>query len=338
MALGRSVFLWDAETGGIAELTTLTGGSDGDSAVVTCVRFMRGSGAGPYLVIGTSNGEAQLWDCARGRQVRAFRECHAARIGSAAWTDHMLALGSMDSTISLHDVRQDEHHVATLQGHEHEVCGLEWSPFTAPGTSGLPQLASGGDDNLLNVWDPESFSLSSTGSDSACGITPRLTLTQHCAAVKALAWCPWQQNLLASGGGTADRTLRLWNTSTGVCVSSADTKSQVTSIQWSLTRRELVTAHGFSLNQLSLWKYPKLEKIADITGHEKRILHTALSPDGTMIVSAGADETLRFWSIWPNEAEPVFSYTGLSDSGFTNNAFSEALSTAKANAVFSQIR
>jgi hypothetical protein len=25
------------------------------------------------------------------------------------------------------------------------------------------------------------------------------------AAVKAIAWCPWQRNLLASGGGTADR-------------------------------------------------------------------------------------------------------------------------------------
>lgn len=44
---------------------------------------------------------------------------------------------------------------------------------------------------------------------------------------QALAWCPWQSSLLASGGGTADRNIRFWNANTGVCLSSVDTKSQV---------------------------------------------------------------------------------------------------------------
>ena len=43
-----------------------------------------------------------------------------------------------------------------------------------------------------------------------------------------MAWCPWQSNVLASGGGTADRHIRLWNTTTGTCLTSVDTKSQVT--------------------------------------------------------------------------------------------------------------
>ena len=30
-------------------------------------------------------------------------------------------------------------------------------------------------------------------------------------------------------------------------------------------------------------------------GHTARVLHMAQSPDGTTVVSAGADETLRFW-------------------------------------------
>ena len=33
-------------------------------------------------------------------------------------------------------------------------------------------------------------------------------MTAHAAAVKALAWCPFQSNLLASGGGTADRCIK----------------------------------------------------------------------------------------------------------------------------------
>ena len=47
------------------------------------------------------------------------------------------------------------------------------------------------------------------------------------AAVKALAWSPFQRNLLASGGGTADRQIMYWNSSTGTLLNSVDTKSQV---------------------------------------------------------------------------------------------------------------
>lgn len=44
---------------------------------------------------------------------------------------------------------------------------------------------------------------------------PRETLRQHQAAVKALAWCPSQRHLLASGGGTADRTIKVRTISVG---------------------------------------------------------------------------------------------------------------------------
>lgn len=47
------------------------------------------------------------------------------------------------------------------------------------------------------------------------------------AAVKAIAWCPHQPNLIASGGGTADRHIRFWNSATGACIGERDTKSQV---------------------------------------------------------------------------------------------------------------
>ena len=44
---------------------------------------------------------------------------------------------------------------------------------------------------------------------------------------QALDWCPFQRNLLATGGGTADRHIRFWNAATGTCLNSVDTKSQV---------------------------------------------------------------------------------------------------------------
>jgi cell division cycle protein 20 (cofactor of APC complex) len=110
------------------------------------------------------------------------------RVGSLAWNDHILTSGSKDGHIIHHDVRQRDHVVATLAHHEQEVCGLEWSPDGS-------NLASGSNDNTVAVWDGMSK-------------TPKHILTEHSSAVKALAWCPWQRNLLATGGGMADRTIR----------------------------------------------------------------------------------------------------------------------------------
>ncbi len=41
-----------------------------------------------------------------------------------------------------------------------------------------------------------------------------------------------------------------------------------------------------------------MRKIADLRGHTSRVLHLALSPDGTTVASAAADETLRFWKVF----------------------------------------
>ena len=69
--------------------------------------------------------------------------------------------------------------------------------------------------------------------------------------------------------------------------------------------QELVSSHGFSHNQLTLWKYPSMVKMAELTGHTSRVLHLAQSPDGETVVSGAADETLRFWKVFgPAKRKP----------------------------------
>lgn len=97
--------------------------------------------------------------------------------------------------------------------------------------------------------------------------SPIAKLSQHCAAVKALAWSPHQHSLLASGGGTADRTIRFWNTYTLEQLNYIDTGSQVCNLMFSKDVNELVSTHGYSMNQICLWKYPTMEKIGDLYGH-----------------------------------------------------------------------
>ena len=91
--------------------------------------------------------------------------------------------------------------------------------------------------------------------------------------------------------------IRFWNSHSGACTNEVDTHSQVCALQWSLHDKELVSSHGYSHNQLILWKYPSMVKVAELTGHTSRVLHMAQSPDGRPSSRAAADETLRFWNI-----------------------------------------
>ena len=85
-------------------------------------------------------------------------------------------------------------------------------------------------------------------------------------------------------------------------------------LQWSRHEREILSAHGFSQNQLCLWKYPSMVKMGELSGHTSRVLHLTQSPDGTTVVSGAADETLRFWRIFgdsQDKSSKVRPYAGL---------------------------
>lgn len=272
VALGNSVYLWNAGTGTIAQLFELE-----SNDYVCSVAWIQ---EGPYLAVGTTVGNTELWDCSEVKRVRVMSG-HVARVGSLAWNSHILTSGCRAGLIVHHDVRQRQHLISSVNAHAQEVCGLKWSPDGK-------YLASGGNDNMLCIWPV-------IAGQNRSHTQPLYTLNQHQAAVKALAWCPWQNNILASGGGTADRTIRFWNCNTGACLNTVDTKSQVCSLLWSSTYKEIISGHGYAQNQLTIWKYPGMIKVAELTGHSSRVLHLAMSPDGTTVLSAGADETLRLW-------------------------------------------
>jgi len=150
------------------------------------------------------------------------------------------------------------------------------------------QLATGGNDNKLLIWSAQQHQL------------PVFRFEDHTAAVKAIAWSPHQHGLLCSGGGTADRCIRFWSSVTGQSVSHIDTGSQVCNLMWSRNVNEIVSTHGYSLNQIMVWKYPSMQQVATLTGHTMRVLYLAVSPKGDTILTGAGDETLRFWNVFPS--------------------------------------
>ncbi|KAJ2946658.1 hypothetical protein O0L34_g12715 [Tuta absoluta] len=271
VGLGSCVYLWSACTSQVTRLCDLSS----ENNAVTSVAW---SERGHLVAVGTQKGHISVWDVAVNKEVTKLQG-HIARVGALAWNGDILSSGSRDRHIRQRDTRTPAVQSArVLQGHRQEVCGLKWSP---DGQS----LASGGNDNKLFVWSMHSTS-------------PVQTYGAHLAAVKAIAWSPHQHGLLASGGGTADRCIRFWNTLTSQPMQCVDTGSQVCNLAWSKHSSELVSTHGYSQNQILVWKYPSLTQVAKLTGHSYRVLYLALSPDGEAIVTGAGDETLRFWNVF----------------------------------------
>jgi cell division cycle 20, cofactor of APC complex len=274
IGLDRAVYVWNADSGTVSKLV--------ETAPHTSITAVKWSSDGGYLSIGQDDGDVQIWDCEAGTKLRSMPG-HESRVAVLAWDKHILSSGSRDTTIFNHDVRERQHKVAELRGHSGEVCGLEWRHDGA-------QLASGGNDNLVNIWDARSS-------------IPKFQKSNHRAAVKAIAWCPWQTNLLATGGGSSDKHIHFWNGTTGARLNSIDSGSQVTSLRWSTAYKEIVSSHGFPDNHLAVWHYPSLVKQVDIPAHESRVLHSTLSPDGQVLATAASDENLKFWRVFEQSGE-----------------------------------
>ena len=211
--------------------------------------------------------------------IRTSKE-HENRIGTINWSCNLLSSGSRDKLINHYDIRLKNMCVCKSYMHKQEVCGIKWNKDGQ-------LLASGGNDNKVFIWDTRNL------------FTPFAKYSEHKAAVRALDWSPHQHGLLATGGGTADRCIRFWDIVSNKMVKCVNTDSQICNLKFAKTVNEIVSTHGYSKNQISIWKYPSMRKVRTLSGHTCRVLYLAQSPDGETIVTGSGDETLRFWKVFP---------------------------------------
>ncbi|KAL5498051.1 SLP1 [Sanghuangporus vaninii] len=283
VALGESTYTWRAETGAVSHLTDVP-----EETYVSSVDF---SADGGFLAIGTGTGMIELWDVEAGTRLRNMSG-HLTQIPSLAWNGHIVSSGCGDGIIWHHDVRVPRHKVMEFVGHHGEVCGLKWR-------SDGEFLASGGNDNVVNIWDWR-LPASLTGNQQPeTKKQAKISKRSHTAAVKALAWCPWQPNLLASGGGTHDAMIHIWNCNTGGRIHSLQTPSQITSLHFAPNKKEILSTHGFPDNAIMIHSYPALTKVGEIKeAHDARVLFSCVSPSGDLVLTGAGDENLKFWRIW----------------------------------------
>lgn len=180
-----------------------------------------------------------------------------------SYTDKTSLASSIEGGLYLFDQRSAE--MECLGGNQSykQMPGLTYN--------GENLIATGDQANEVLVWDKRNFQ------------QPLMTFTGHQSCVRALSFSPHNSQLLASGGGKADQTIKIWDARTGELTVNAPADSAVASIDW-LDRNNVVTAHGFPEGgDVRTWSYQPGKNSLEQTffmalrGRE-RVLDTALSP------------------------------------------------------------
>lgn len=173
--------------------------------------------------------------------------------------------------------------LAKIQARTQQICGLAWSSdekYLATGandnacllfelcqivgppfkdTDGLltPSVISSSSSSFVPhaaSWPPAPAPLlshagtliSGNGRSVVIPLDQQKHFFPHSAAVKAIAFAPWQPSLLATGGGGNDRAIHFWHTHTGICLATINVFAQVTSLIWSRKRREIAATFGYA--------------------------------------------------------------------------------------------
>ena len=296
VALSDELYLWNDNNAKSSLLMTYesnnTTSEDSFTNNITSLSWMQN---GLFLGIGLPDGNIQFWDINKKIKIREI-EAHNNRVSCLSWNDNILSSGSKDRYIKNFDVRMKSPEISKIKRHKQEICSLKYS------IEG-DLLASGGNDNIAYIWDIRNLKnnifnfLLDNNSPNPYEIKPYSVNNLHNAAVKAMNWCPWKRHVLATGGGSKDKTIKIYSCDCNKLIRNINTGSQVCALVWNEKEKEIISSHGYNKNQIIIWNHEKNKKICELKGHMNRVLYLAKSPDERFICTGSGDETLRFWKI-----------------------------------------
>ena len=296
VALSDELYLWNDNNAKSSLLMTYesnnTTSEDSFINNITSLSWMQN---GLFLGIGLPDGNIQFWDINKKIKIREI-EAHNNRVTCLSWNDNILSSGSKDRYIKNFDVRMKSPEISKIKRHKQEICSLKYS------IEG-DLLASGGNDNIAYIWDIRNLKnnifnfLLDNNNPNPYEIKPYSVNNLHNAAVKAMNWCPWKRHVLATGGGSKDKTIKIYSCDCNKLIRNINTGSQVCALVWNEKEKEIISSHGYNKNQIIIWNYEKNKKICELKGHMNRVLYLAKSPDERFICTGSGDETLRFWKI-----------------------------------------
>jgi len=160
----------------------------------------------------------------------------------------------------------------------------------------------------------------------------------HRAAVKAIAFCPWQDGLVATGGGSNDKCIHFFHTTSGAPLATISVSAQVTSLIWSTTRKEIAATFGYAQPdhpvRIAVFSWPECRQVAAIPwAGEHRALYAIPFPGGPenahparnstgarshsrtamegCIMVASSDKSVKFHEVWAADKKTTAGGVGM---------------------------
>lgn len=103
--------------------------------------------------------------------------------------------------------------------------------------------------------------------------------------------------LLAGGRPTSIGDIKLWNAHTGALIRNFENTHGVSSLAFTRDGHQLVSGAGYTEKVAILWDAETGKEIRRFQGHTEGVNDVVVSSDGTAMLSASDDQTVRVWDL-----------------------------------------
>lgn len=236
---------------------------------------------GKIIASGAHGGSLRIWD-ARSGELRQTSTAHAGEIRSLAYSPDgiLLVTAGSDRTVRLWDAASGSL-LKTLTGHSAAVNCIAFSPDGKT-------IASASTDKTVRLWDARTGELFQT-------------LSGHSEPVTSVQFAPDGRIVASASAGLAPLShrgeLKFWDAATGREIPSPSFHFAVTSLAFRPDGKAIALSYYGSEGP---WNIQVLDlrggqTLRHYVAHSRRIEQLAYSPDGSWLVSVGADKFIRAW-------------------------------------------
>jgi cell division cycle 20-like protein 1 (cofactor of APC complex) len=238
-----------------------------------------------------SNYSVKLKDLAKEIEIFKFDALKRRFLTMESISDNIILLGSDNSYVDFYDIRTKTK-LRNLYKHDsnNEVCKLRYSKCNN-------QVISGGNDNKIITYDIRQNKIAN--------------IFQHNAAIKGLALNS-TEDILVSGGGTHDKTIKMWDMKKHVMIHQLLTESQITNIEF-LADDSFLVSSGYIANNVVLYKIDgnTFKKSVALEKHDKRILFMAKTHYNNFLASCSTDGIVKVWKVGKFLKKETFENNGI---------------------------
>jgi WD40 repeat protein/serine/threonine protein kinase len=283
----RGVRIWDLKSG--VCLSTLSGHTGAFSVAVSADGRVALSG-------GSDDQTLQVWEVPTGRGHRgewSYARPRSARelIANAAAVQS--AVGRAEKLLA----NADGFGAATQLGIARAIPGYQRDPRLVDLRRRLALLAARG--RLQDAW-------------------PQSILTGHADQVCSVAVSA-NGRIAISGGGPADKAVRVWDLDSGTCVCTlTGHTSAVGSVAVSADGRVAISSGSWD-KMVRIWDLGSRTCLHALTEHTKEVQSVAISASGRTAVSGSWDKTIRVWDVGTGRCRHTLT-------GHTDSVISVAMS------------